>query len=109
MSGANASPLGRSNQEMSAANASPLGRSNRGMSGASFLFGFVMARALICTPNPTPATLLICLEARIPKVLVECNPEHLGLPICHGRSGAPPDFDAMYVRTPPLNSFHCEK
>jgi hypothetical protein len=34
MSGANASPLGRSHQEMSGANASPLGRSHQEMSGA---------------------------------------------------------------------------
>src|SRR6266567_8343357 len=35
MSGANASPTGRSNQGMSGANASPAGRSNQGMSGAN--------------------------------------------------------------------------
>jgi hypothetical protein len=35
MSGANASPLGRSHLEMSGANASPLGRSHLEMSGAN--------------------------------------------------------------------------
>jgi len=35
MSGANASPVGRSHQDMSGANASPIGRSHQGMSGAN--------------------------------------------------------------------------
>src|SRR5215468_4609068 len=35
MSGANASPIGRSHQEMSGANASPIGRSHQEMSGAN--------------------------------------------------------------------------
>ncbi|MBI4471808.1 MAG: fatty acid desaturase, partial [Acidobacteria bacterium] len=35
MSGANASPVGRSHQEMSGANASPVGRSHQEMSGAN--------------------------------------------------------------------------
>src|SRR5262245_3384051 len=35
MSGANASPTGRSHQEMSGANASPTGRSHQEMSGAN--------------------------------------------------------------------------
>ncbi len=35
MSGANASPLGRSHQEMAGANASPLGRSHQEMAGAN--------------------------------------------------------------------------
>ena len=36
MSGANASPTGRSHQEMSGANASPTGRSNNGMTSVTF-------------------------------------------------------------------------
>src|SRR5436309_11366127 len=35
MSGANASPIGRSHQDISGANASPIGRSHQDMSGAN--------------------------------------------------------------------------
>jgi phosphoribosylaminoimidazole carboxylase PurE protein len=42
MSGANASPIGRSHQEMSGANASPIGRSHQEMSGAKPVVGIIM-------------------------------------------------------------------
>jgi len=42
MSGANASPTGRSHQEMSGANASPTGRSHQEMSGAKPVVGIIM-------------------------------------------------------------------
>jgi len=42
MSGANASPIGHSHQEMSGANASPIGRSHQGMSGAKPVVGIIM-------------------------------------------------------------------
>src|SRR5262244_1038355 len=38
MSGANASPIGRSHQEMSGANASPIGRSHQEMTGDGIVF-----------------------------------------------------------------------
>jgi phosphoribosylaminoimidazole carboxylase PurE protein len=42
MSGANASPIGRSHEEMSGANASPIGRSHEEMSGAKPVVGIIM-------------------------------------------------------------------
>src|SRR5215467_12435383 len=45
MSGANASPIGRSHQEMSGANASPIGRSHQEMSGAKPVVGIIMGSA----------------------------------------------------------------
>jgi phosphoribosylaminoimidazole carboxylase PurE protein len=42
MSGANASPIGRSHQEMSGANASPIGRSHQEMSGVKPVVGIIM-------------------------------------------------------------------
>jgi phosphoribosylaminoimidazole carboxylase PurE protein len=42
MSGANASPIGRSHEQMSGANASPIGRSHQEMSGAKPVVGIIM-------------------------------------------------------------------
>jgi phosphoribosylaminoimidazole carboxylase PurE protein len=42
MSGANASPIGRSHEQMSGANASPIGRSHEQMSGAKPVVGIIM-------------------------------------------------------------------
>jgi phosphoribosylaminoimidazole carboxylase PurE protein len=42
MSGGNASPIGRSHQEMSGANASPIGRSHQEMSGGKPVVGIIM-------------------------------------------------------------------